>query len=363
MYSILALGLAVLPAALAASYDVSVGANGNLEYDPPYVTAQVGDIVNFVFHQKNHTVTQSNFATPCSPNGGLNSGFMPVAADATTFPNWQVTVQDTKPMWFYCAQTGHCPAGMVFAINPGAAGSANSFAAFQNLAEAGAASTSTAPSSYSTPPPQSWAVATATVTCSGSTWASTYTSYYGTPPPTFAPQPVNHLITVGANGQLAFNPPNITAALGDTVTFEFHQKNHTATQSSFNNPCVPLAATSTTGQIGFNTGFQPVAANVTADFPTVTFRINNTSPIWGFCQQTGHCGQGMVFSINAVESGQNNFENFQSLAKHINGTLTSLSGNGTASPSPSAKPSSGALSTTSGLTFGVFAIVVPFFFL
>jgi plastocyanin len=70
--------------------------------------------------------------------------------------------------------------------------------------------------------------------------------------PTLAPQPVDHKITVGANGQLAYNPPNITAAIGDTVTFEFHPKNHTVTQSSFNDPCRPLADTSKTGQEGFD---------------------------------------------------------------------------------------------------------------
>jgi hypothetical protein len=29
-----------------------------------------------------------------------------------------VTVNNTDPVFFYCAQVGHCQAGMVFALNP-----------------------------------------------------------------------------------------------------------------------------------------------------------------------------------------------------------------------------------------------------
>lgn len=55
-----------------------------------------------------------------------------------------------------------------------------------------------------------------------------------------------------------------------------------------------------------------------------------TNPIWAYCQQATHCGQGMVFSANAVESGPKNFSAFQALAKQLNGT------------SPSANQSNGA---------------------
>ena len=33
-------------------------------------------------------------------------------------------------------------------------------------------------------------------------------------------------VTVGAGGQLAFNPSNISAAVGDQINFEFQPKNH-----------------------------------------------------------------------------------------------------------------------------------------
>ena len=48
---------------------------------------------------------------------------MAVGANATEFPTWNVTVNDTTPLWFYCRQhapdgSSHCGSGMVFAVNP-----------------------------------------------------------------------------------------------------------------------------------------------------------------------------------------------------------------------------------------------------
>ncbi len=64
-----------------------------------------------------------------------------------------------------------------------------------------------------------------------------------------------------------------------------------------------------------------VADNATT-FPSFTLQINDTTPVWGYCRQQGHCGMGMVFSINAVETGPNNFAAFQAKAKTLNGTTT-----------------------------------------
>ncbi|KAF4579497.1 hypothetical protein EYR40_000329 [Pleurotus pulmonarius] len=336
MPSFLVFALGALPAVLAATFDVSVGAGGQLAYDPPFVNAVPGDVVNFVFHPKNHTVTQSSFDTPCvALDGGKRSGFMPVAAETDGLPNFQFQVVDTTPAWFYCGQTGHCGQGMVFAVNPPAEPSPRSFTAFRNLAIAtnGTASSSASAASstvssaaatdgYVTPPAPHFETVTVTVTLPSSTYTTVYNSYDGTPPPTPAPQPQDHKVTVGADGQLAYSPANIQAAIGDTVTFEFRPKNHTVTQSNFNNPCQPLF--DTTGKVGFSSGFMPVSPDAT-QFPTFQIKINDTAPIWGYCGQTGHCGSGMVFSINAVESGPNNFVAFQGLAKRINGTSSSSS--------------------------------------
>ena len=47
----------------------------------------------------------------------FKSGFMPVAADATELPVFTIQINNTKPVWVYCSQTGHCAKGMVMAIN------------------------------------------------------------------------------------------------------------------------------------------------------------------------------------------------------------------------------------------------------
>ncbi|THU82088.1 hypothetical protein K435DRAFT_692209 [Dendrothele bispora CBS 962.96] len=327
--------LSAIPAVFAANFDVAVGPNGNLVFYPEFVIANPGDTVNFVFHPKNHSVTQSSFDAPCVPlEGGLDLGFVPVpvGSEGGPLPNWSVVVNDTNPVWIHCEQTqpvSHCGAGMVFAINPPPADSDHSFEAFKAKAIQINGTASMSPV-VSTPPPQSWAEATATVTHDQSTWLTTYTSYEGTPEPTMAAQPIDHKIIVGDNKQLIYGPMNISASIGDTVTFEFHQKNHTATQSSFSSPCVAVDG-------GFNSGFMPVADNAT-EFPTFTITINDTQPIWGYCQQTvpvSHCGSGMVFSINAVESGPNNFAAFQALAMAQNGPANSAVNGGSSTGSGS----------------------------
>ncbi|KAJ2919925.1 hypothetical protein MD484_g453, partial [Candolleomyces efflorescens] len=335
--STVAFALAALaPSALGAILDVNVGPGGRFVYEPPSVHAMTGDIVRFHFNPKNHTVTQSSFDTPCvGVTGGFRTGFIPVAAGTDPLPVQEFTVPDNggAPLWFYCGQTGHCGQGMVFAINPPAEGD-HSFEAFQHraIAQNGTAAapsstappaTSTAADAYTTPPPPKWEHATRTVTWGGQTYATTYTSYEGTPEPTPAVTPQDHKIIVGPDGQLVYNPSNIQAAINDTVTFEFRPKNHTVTQSSFSNPCVGL--TKEDGSAGFKSGFQPVAADATT-FPTFTIKINDTAPIWGYCGQVNHCQSGMVFSINAVESGPNNFNAFRQLAMRPQNTSSQTGG-------------------------------------
>jgi len=265
--------------ALAVTINVTVGGPGVLKFNPQFVDAAVGDVVQFIFQQKNHTVTQSTLASPCSPlAGGFDSNFRPVPDNAASFPMAKLDVTTTAPVWAYCRQGAHCKSsGMVFAVNPG-----SQFAAFQAAATGG-----TSPSSVSPSP-------------------STATS----PVPTPSGSSTDHKIIVGGSG-VVFSPNNISAKPGDTVTFEFRQKNHTVTASSFSDPCNGLPS-------GFDTGFKPVAEGVTS-FPTFTLAINDTTPVWGFCKQGNHCSQGMVFAINAVESSDKNFAAFQALAKGSNG--------------------------------------------
>jgi len=325
--------------AKAADFQVTVGGPGGvIGYNPNFVTANPGDTVTFIFQQKNHTATQSTFANPCAPvAGGFDSGFIPVSANNTSgpFPEAQLQVTDTNPIWVYCRQANHCQLGMVFAINPG-----DKFAAFQ----AAATGNTTANPSNSTP------------ASSVSTTSPTATAPISTSTPSSATSQ-DHRIIVGGAGILAFQPANITAQPGDTITFEFHQKNHTATQSSFAAPCQNLASTSTSGQSGFDSGYMPVAGNATT-FPTYTVQVNDSSPIWAFCHQTGHCGQGMVFAANAVESGPNNFETFQARAEQINGTGSSTGSNSTSSTTGGINGAGAIRLSGTGIVVGFAAVVL-----
>jgi plastocyanin len=151
--------------ASAAIINVTVGANG-LTYEPSSVTAQQGDQIAFQFVAKNHTVTQSTFDAPCTFKAdGVNSGYQFVAAGATSFPVWTITVNNASaPLWFYCAQGAHCQNGMVFAVNPTADRT------FEQFRSAAAAATSGAqpPAGNGTTPSTTSTTGTGTGTSSGS---------------------------------------------------------------------------------------------------------------------------------------------------------------------------------------------------
>jgi len=100
------------------------GSNGTLDFLPNNIKANPGDMVQFQFNPKNHTVTQSTFDQPCqpiqnnSPNvTGFFSGFMAVSASDATRPAYTISIADSTPIWVYCSQAKHCQSGMVMVIN------------------------------------------------------------------------------------------------------------------------------------------------------------------------------------------------------------------------------------------------------
>jgi len=147
-FSTVAVALAAASSAAAqTAFNVLVGANATLTFSPSELdNVKVGDTIAFTFLSKAHSVTQSSFGLPCSnlstdSTAYLDSGIMPVAPNATAFPQWSFTLKnDSAPLWFYCRQVGHCNKGMVFAINPTAA---KSFSAYQATAEKTVATTDT----------------------------------------------------------------------------------------------------------------------------------------------------------------------------------------------------------------------------
>ncbi|KAK7555799.1 hypothetical protein IWX46DRAFT_588130, partial [Phyllosticta citricarpa] len=166
-----------------------------------------------------------------------------------------------------------------------------------------------------------------------------------------------HTITVGGLKEAAapggqpvpaftYQPESITAAPGDVVQFNFLQLNHTITQSTFENPCAKARG-------GFDSGFV-----VNQDGrPGLQFsvRVNDTNPICklgsscsfsiagdlligldgcvgAYCAQETHCGKGMVFAINAPQSGTT-FNSFKAsaISQGGNGALTAA---GITGPTP-----------------------------
>ncbi|PNP43756.1 hypothetical protein TGAM01_v209508 [Trichoderma gamsii] len=108
--------------ASAKTIRIDVG-QGGLTFTPNDITAAVGDILEFHYHPKNHSVVAADFATPCKPKaeGGFYSGFFPTTGTENSNV-FQVEVNNTTPIWFYCSQStgNHCGAGMVGAVNANA---------------------------------------------------------------------------------------------------------------------------------------------------------------------------------------------------------------------------------------------------
>ncbi|KAH6621530.1 hypothetical protein B0J18DRAFT_229137 [Chaetomium sp. MPI-SDFR-AT-0129] len=117
--------------------------NGSLTFSPNRLVAQPGEFVQFQFHAGNHTVTQSTFDQPCQPINqhnssivGFHSGFLPAAASAAQgmIPTYTIQVNNTQPLWLYCAQGKHCENGMVMVINEPAANKSRTLESFKALA-------------------------------------------------------------------------------------------------------------------------------------------------------------------------------------------------------------------------------------
>jgi plastocyanin len=106
------------------------------------------------------------------------------------------------------------------------------------------------------------------------------------------------VVAVAKNGTLTFSPDRLSPQPGEFVQFQFHAGNHTVTQSTFDQPCQPIALHNP-NVTGFHSGFLPVAASAEQGMiPTYTIQINNTNPIWLYCAQGQHCQRGMVMVIN-----------------------------------------------------------------
>lgn len=93
---------------------------GGLRFDPDNVVAEVGDIIEWHFLPKNHSIAESSFGSPCVPladGSSFFSGFEFVTDNGQAKNVFQIEVKDKKPIWYYCAQGNHCSQGMTGVIN------------------------------------------------------------------------------------------------------------------------------------------------------------------------------------------------------------------------------------------------------
>lgn len=116
---------------------------------------------------------------------------------------------------------------MVFAVNCGQTGSANSFDNFKQAALAvgaalNAGSTTAAYGGVTIPAAPAATLVTQAVSLSTSGWTTTYSSYPGSPAPTPASLQGNVItVKVGANGT-TFDPPHVSASPRDTISFQLY---------------------------------------------------------------------------------------------------------------------------------------------
>ncbi|KAL2352135.1 hypothetical protein BJ546DRAFT_1080133 [Cryomyces antarcticus] len=87
-----------------------------------------GDIIQYQFFPPNHSVARAEYLSPCIPyedtgvdKVGFFSGFQAVDAILNNPPTYNLRINDTNPVFFYCTAPGSCIGhGMVGVINPNA---------------------------------------------------------------------------------------------------------------------------------------------------------------------------------------------------------------------------------------------------
>ncbi|CCD45916.1 hypothetical protein BofuT4_P049340.1 [Botrytis cinerea T4] len=105
---------------------ISVGIEG-LQFTPSELSANVSDVIEFRFYPQNHSVARAEYGSnrACIPyevtginKQGFWSGFHPINVVLNDPPKFQVVVNDTNPIFFYCSAPGACHEdGMIGVVN------------------------------------------------------------------------------------------------------------------------------------------------------------------------------------------------------------------------------------------------------
>ncbi|KAI9167082.1 Extracellular serine-rich protein [Paramyrothecium foliicola] len=106
-------------ACLANAETIRVTATSDNKFDPDTVDAREGDVLEFHFEPRNHSVVAGDYRYPCSPlelGTGFYSGFISTDDDKADRV-FRVTINDTEPVVFYSSQGDECSKGMVGIVN------------------------------------------------------------------------------------------------------------------------------------------------------------------------------------------------------------------------------------------------------
>ncbi|KAH7122936.1 plastocyanin-like domain-containing protein [Dactylonectria macrodidyma] len=105
---------------------------------------------------------------------------------------------------------------------------------------------------------------------------------------------VTHSVVAGLAG-LRFDPDNVVAEVGDIVEWHFLKVNHSIAESSFAEPCKPVA-----DGTGFFSGFNFFVPEEGQSENVFQIVVVDKFPIWYYCPQTkgDHCQNGMAGVIN-----------------------------------------------------------------
>ncbi|PYI07378.1 hypothetical protein BO78DRAFT_443290 [Aspergillus sclerotiicarbonarius CBS 121057] len=112
-------------------------------------------------------------------------------------------------------------------------------------------------------------------------------------------------IAVGTHNAPMFIPNRLNANIGDRIIFEFHNINHTLTQSTLEQPCVAAG--------GFDSGFGQFNPEDESGI-SITLSVNSLDPQWFFCKQDipySYCHAGMVFALNPGDKMNTFLDNAQ----------------------------------------------------
>ncbi|TQV99987.1 hypothetical protein V2A60_005402 [Cordyceps javanica] len=144
----------------------------------------------------------------------------------------------------------------------------------------------------------------------------------------------SHTVKVGGPGGLTFQPDQLNVPVGDSVVFEFLSMNHTVTQSPFNTPCKAMEG-------GMDSGFLANPNNTVSPPPQVAMQVMASTPLWFYCRQKGHCGKGMVFSINPTAEKTQAMFQAMAIAQNGTGEATPITGGTGPGAAPAAPPAAG----------------------